>query len=241
MADSIEVEDTVPSGLFNTAINILVAPSEAIAEIQQRPTKLFPLALALIGTAVSLIWYFSIVDFAWYVDDVLAIQNIPEDRLEESREAMLSLSQNMFMLIGVVGGTVFTLVFYTLQSTYLALISAFTGDGQKFSRWFSLVCWTSLPVLLGIAGMMMTILMSPNGQLSATELNPLTLRNLGMGSDNNSLNALLDFSNLAMIWSIGLLTMGYKQWQGSSLIKALAVITTPYLLIASIWAFVALT
>jgi hypothetical protein len=169
------------------------------------------------------------------------LQNIPEDRLEESREAMLSLSQNMFMLIAVVGGTVFTLVYYSLQSGYLALISALTGDGQKFSRWFSLVCWTSLPVLLGVAGMIMTILLSPNGQLSPTELNPLTLRNLGFVSDNNSLNTLSDFFNLTMIWSIGLLTMGYKHWQGSSLIKAIVVIATPYLLIASIWVFVALT
>ncbi|PCI74808.1 MAG: hypothetical protein COB20_14425 [SAR86 cluster bacterium] len=241
MTDSIEFKETVPSGLFNTAINILVAPSEAIAEIQQRPTKAFPLGLVLISTALSLAWYFSIVDFSWYVDDVLATQNIPEDRLEASREAMLSLSQNSFMLISVVGGTIFTLVYYALQSAYLALISALTGNGQKFSRWFSLVCWTSLPVLLGIAGMIMTILLSPNGQLSATELNPLTLRNLGIASDNNSLNTLFDFFNLTMIWSIGLLTMGYKQWLGSSLIKAIGVVTTPYLLIALIWAVIALS
>lgn len=185
-------------------------------------------------------WYFSIVDFAWYVDDVLAMQNISDDQLDASREAMLSLSQNVFMLIAIVSGTIFTIAYYALQSGYLALISALTGDGQKFSRWFSLVCWTSLPVLLGIAGMIVTIMLSPNGQLSATELNPLTLRNLGMETDNNSLNSLFDFFNLTMVWSIGLLTLGYKQWLGSSLVKAIAVIVTPYLLIASIWASFAL-
>jgi len=241
MTDTIEAEEPKSAGLVNTAINILTAPSEAISEIQQRPTILFPLGLVLISTAISMAWYFSIIDFAWYVDDTLALQNAPEDQLEASREAMLSMSQNTFMLIGIASSIVFTFIFYGLQSTYLALISAITGDGQKFSRWFSLVCWTSLPMLLGIAGMMVTILLSPNGQLSATELNPLTLRNLGMETDNNSLNALFDFFNLTLVWSVGLLTMAYKQWLESSLLKAIVVVMTPYLLIASIWAYFALT
>jgi len=241
MSDSIENAVSEPVGYITTAINILTSPGEALAEVQQRPSILFPLGLVIVSTALSLVWYFSMVDFSWYVDDVLATQNIPEDNLEESREAMLSMSQNTFMLIGVVGGTIFTILYYALQSAYLALLSALTGDGQKFSRWFSLVCWTSLPVLLGIAGMMVTILLSPNGQLSPTQLNPLTLRNLGVVTDNNSLNTLLDFFNLTMLWSIGLLTMGYRHWQSSSLIKAIGIIVTPYLAIAAIWAFVALS
>ena len=72
MTDSTQAGDSEPAGLFNTAINILASPSEAIAEIQQRPTKLFPLALILISTVAAMVWYFSIIDFAWYVDDVLA-------------------------------------------------------------------------------------------------------------------------------------------------------------------------
>lgn len=241
MTDSIEAEETKPTGLINTAINILTSPSEAFIEIQQRPTKLFPLGLVLISTTLSLVWYFSIIDFAWYIDDVIATQNIPADRVDESREAMLSMSQNTFMLFGILGGTVFTLAYYVLQSGYLALISALTGDGQKFSRWFSLVCWTALPGLLAIAGTIVTILLSPNGQLSAYDLNPLTLKNLGVDFGNESLDSLVATLNLTMLWSMGLLTIGYKQWLGSSLIKAIVVVVTPYLVITAIWATIALT
>ncbi len=238
MTDSIDAESTEPAGQVNTAINILASPGEAFAEIQQRPTKLFPLTLVLLSTAAAMVWYFSIIDFAWYVDDVLASQNMDGDQLEEAREAMLAMSQNVFMLFGVIGGTLGTVVYYVLQSGYLAIISALTGDGQKFSRWFSLVCWTALPQLLAIAGMLVTIALSPNGQLSPFDMNPLTLNSLGMESSNDSVNTLFASVNLTMLWSIGLLIMGYRQWLGSSLGKAIVVIASPYLLALSIWAFV---
>jgi hypothetical protein len=229
--------DTKQAGLLDTAINILVSPSEAFEQIRQRPTKLFPLALIVVSTVIALVWYFNIIDFAWYVDDTLANANIDENNIDDARDAMLSMSQNTFMLFGVLGGSLGTVVYYVLQSAYLALISALTGDGQKFSRWFSLVCWTALPSLLAITGMLVTIALSPNGQLSAFDLNPLTLRNLGIETANDSLNTLFASINLTMVWSIGLLTLGYQQWQGSSLGKAIVVIVTPYLLIASVWAY----
>ena len=238
MTDSTGAEQPKPVGLLDTAINIIVSPSEAFAEIQRRPSILFPLALILLSTALSLIWYFSVVDYAWYVDDVLAQSNLAGDELEQAREQMLTMSQNVFMMFGVLGGTLGTIVYYVLQSGYLALISALTGDGQKFSRWFSLVCWTALPQLLAILGMAATILLSPNGQISAFDMNPLTLRNLGIVTDNDSLNSLLNSLNLTMLWSICLLVLGYKQWQNSSLAKAVIVIVTPYLLVVSVWAFI---
>lgn len=240
MTDSAQHNNVPPAAsLVDTALNVLVSPNEAFADIARHPTKLFPLALILLSTTLALVWYFSIVDFAWYVDDVLAASNLEGDQLEESREAMLAMSQNVFMLFGVLGGTVGTIVYYVLQSGYLALISALTGDGQKFSRWFSLVCWTAMPQLLAILGMFATIILSPNGQISAFDMNPLTLRNLGMEFDNDSLNNLLNSLNLTMLWSIGLLVQGYRQWQGSSLSKALVVIAAPYLLALSVWAFFA--
>lgn len=232
--------DTQQAGLLDTAINILVSPSEAFEQIRQRPTKLFPLALIVVSTVIALVWYFNIIDFAWYVDDTLANANIDENNIDDARDAMLSMSQNTFMLFGVLGGSLGTVVYYVLQSAYLALISALTGDGQKFSRWFSLVCWTALPSLLAIVGMLVTIALSPNGQLSAFDLNPLTLRNLGIETANDSLNTLFASINLTMVWSIGLLTLGYQQWQKSSLAKAIVVILAPYLLIASVWAYFAL-
>ncbi len=241
MADTLQTIRTAPAGLLDTAINILVSPSDAFIELKQRPRKLFPLALLLGSTVVTLLWYFSSVDFDWYIDDVIATANIDEDQLEQSRETMASMGQNTFMMIGILGGTVSILIFHVLQAGYLSLISALRGDSQKFSNWFSLVLWTGLPALLAGAAMLVTIMLSTNGQLSTSELNPLTLRNLGMESDNSSLNTVFDSLNLTLLWSITLTTMGYRQWLDVSTGKAITVVVSPYLLLFGVGAYFVLT
>ncbi len=238
MTDTLQTTKTEPAGLLDTTINILVSPREAFIELKQRPRKLFPLVLLLGSTSVALLLYFYVVDFDWYIDDILATENIDEDQLEQSREAMTSVGKNSFMMIGILTGTVSALLLYALQAGYLSLISALTGDGQKFSNWFSLVLWTALPNLFAVAGMFVTIMLSTNGQLSLYDLNPLTLTSLGMESSNSSLNTIFSLLNLTMVWSITLTTMGYRQWLDISMSKAIAVIASPYLLMLMlvVWA-----
>ncbi|MFT7470447.1 MAG: hypothetical protein ACI8XU_000335 [Kiritimatiellia bacterium] len=241
MTDAIEATKTEPAGLINTATNILVSPSEAFTEIQQRPSKLFPLALILLSTMAVMFWYFTIVDFDWYIDDTLAAVNLDDEQLEIAREQMASMSQTTFKMFGVFSGAIGILVIYVLQSGYLSLTSAISGSGQKFSNWFSLVLWTGLPYLLSVVGMVATIALSPNGQLSAYDLDPLTLANLGMQSGNSSLTAIFNSISLPMLWGIGLTVMGYRQWVDCSLMKAMTVVLAPYLLLVGVWAYFALT
>lgn len=239
--DSLQPQKTEPAGYLNTAINVLTAPSEAFNEISQRPTKLFPLALIMISTMLVMFWYFTIVDFDWYIDDALSGANFSEEQLEAGREAMQSMSQNTFRMLGVFGGAFGLFIVYVLQAGYLGLASALNGDRYKFSHWFSLIIWTGLPYLLSIVGMIVNILLNSNGQLSAYDLDPLTLANLGMQSSNGSLTTIFNSLNLTMIWSMTLVVMAYKQWLNSSLVKALAIVLAPYLLILSVWAYFAFT
>jgi hypothetical protein len=239
MTDAIEATKTEPAGLINTAVNILLSPGEAFTELQQRPSKLFPLALIVLSTMAVMFWYFSIVDFDWYIDDALAGANLDGEQLEAAREQMASMSQTTFKMIGVFGGAIGIMVLYVLQAGYLSLASALTGSGQKFSDWYSLVLWTGLPYMLSVVGMVATILLSPNGQLSAYALDPLTLANLGMQSSNGSLTTIFNGISLPMIWGIALTVMGYRQWLDCSLVKAMAVVLAPYLLILGVWAYFA--
>ena len=241
MTDSTQVAKTDPAGLINTAINIIVSPSEALAELQQRPSKLFPLALIVLSTMAVMFWYFSIVDFDWFIDDTLAGANLEGEQLEAAREQMASMSQTTFKMFGVFGGAIGIPVIYVLQAGYLSLTSALSGSGQKFSNWFSLVLWTGLPYMLSVVGMAATIALSSNGQLSTYDLDPLTLANLGMQSSNNSLTTIFNTISLPMLWGMVLTVMGYRQWLDCSLAKAMAVVLAPYLLIAGIWAYFALT
>ncbi len=239
MTDAIEVTKTEPAGLLNTATNILVSPGEAFTELQQRPSKLFPLALIALSTMAVNFWYFSIVDFDWFIDATLAGANLDGEQLEAARENMASMSQTTFKMFGVLGGAVGILVIYVLQAGYLSLVSAITGSGQKFGNWFSLVLWTGLPYMLSIVGIIATIALSPNGQLSAYDLDPLTLANLGMQSGNSSLTTIFNSISLPMLWGMALTVMGYRQWLNCGLMKAMSVVLAPYLLLIGVWAYFA--
>jgi len=187
-------------------------------------------------------WYFSILDYDWYIDDTLSqIQNLSDGQLEGARDTLASISQRNMTLLGLFGSAFSLLAIYTLQSAYLSLVSALAGDSYKFRHWFSLVCWTNLPYLLVVISMVVNIILNPNGQLSAYDLNALSLSNLGMESSNLSLNQIFSSLNLTMFWSLTLVIMGYKQWLNSSLIKAVTVVTAPYLLIFGVWAYFVLT
>ena len=241
MTDSTQAAGTAPAGLINTAVNIFVSPSEAFTELQQRPSKLFPLALILLCNAAVMFWYFSIVDFDWFIDDTLAGANLDAEDMEAAREQMASMSQSTFKIFGIFGSVFGILFISVLQAGYLSLTSALSGSGQKFGNWFSLVLWTGLPFLLSIIGIAVNILLSPNGQLSTYDLDPLTLANLGMQSSNGSVTSIFNTISLPMIWGIALTLMGYRQWLDCSLIKAATVVLAPYLLIVSVWAYFALT
>lgn len=227
-------------GYLATAVNIFTAPRDAFNTLEQRPSKLFPLAVMIVSTMLVMFWYFSIVDFEWYVDDVLTGSNLEGEQLEQARENMLQLSRTNMMLFGMLGGAVGMLVIFVLQSAYLSLVSALHGDKYRFGHWFSAVCWTGLPSLLAIVGMVVTILLSPNGQLSAYDLNPLTLTNLGMQTDNASLQSILNSLNLPMVWSLALMVMLYRQWLNASALRATVIVTAPYILIFGIWTYFAL-
>lgn len=239
--DSLPSTKTEPSGLLNTAVNILTSPAEAFRELEQRPTKLFPLAIIMLSTMAVMFWYFTIIDFDWYIDDSLAIANIDEDQMEAARDTMQSMSQTTFKMIGTFGGAAGLLVVWTIQAVYLSLASALNGDRFKFTHWFSLILWTALPRLLSIVGMAVTIALSPNGQLSAFDLDPLTLTNLGMQSSNGSVEMIMNSLNLTMIWSVVLILLAYKQWLESSWLKAATIVLAPYILIFGVWAYFALT
>lgn len=234
-------QNTEPAGYLNTALNVFAAPSEAFNELRQRPAKLFPLVLLLVAQTTILFWYFNIIDYAWYVDDTLSIANVDESDMDEAREAMNSLSQTTFMWMGIVSGTLSLLLIWVLQAGYLGLASALNGDKYKFTHWFSLILWTNLPMLLSMAGMVVNLLLNSTGQLSSFELDPLSLANLGMQSDSGSMSIVMNVITLPMIWGISLTVMAYKQWLDSSLLKALAIVLAPYLLIMVVWAYFALT
>jgi hypothetical protein len=244
MDDSDSMPETAPrkATLLETATNIFAAPSEAFSELNARPTKLFPLLLIMLCVMAANAWYFTILDYDWFIDDMLTqVGSLSEEELESAREAMASLSQRNMMFLRVFGGAFGLLAIFVLQAGYLSLASALKGDKYRFSHWFSLICWTSLPYLLSVLTMVVNIVLNSNGQLSSFELNALTLSNLGIQPDNDSMRQLFNTIDLTMLWSMVLVVMAYNQWLDSGWMKAMAVVLAPYLLIIGVWTYFALS
>jgi len=95
-------------------------------------------------------------------------------------------------------------------------------------------------VIFAQIGMAVTLALDGNGQLGQYDLDPTTLRNLGIRPDNPALERVLGSINLPMLWSLVLLILGHRRWLGTSLLKSVSIVSTPYLLIFGILTFVSL-
>lgn len=229
-------------GLLTRSVNLFVAPTGTFEALRTNPSCLFPLAVVVLAGMAVMAWYFSVLDYSWYIDDTLSrVPELDESQLEEARDAMANLSQGTMMAISVIGSAVTLLGILLLQAAYLTLVSALGGDGYRFRQWFSLVSWTNLPYLLVTLSMAVNILLHPDGQLSIYALNGLSLHNLGVQSANASLNQVLSNVNLAQLWSLALLVMAYRQWLAVSTLRAMTVVLTPYLLIVGSWTYFSLS
>lgn len=243
--DTSQSINTGPAGLVTTAINILTSPSEAFTELEQRPAKLFPLIIIMLPLLAVMFWYFTIIDFDWFIDDTLTNSfpraNLEDGQLEQARETMESMSQTTFRMFGVFGSAAGMLLLWVLQAGYLSLVSQLNGDRFRFTHWFSLLIWTALPYLLTVIGMAVTIALNPNGQLSSFDLDPLTLTNLGIPSSNSTVALALNAVSLTQIWGVVLTVLAFKQWLVSGWVRALSIVLAPYLLIIGVSAYFLLT
>jgi hypothetical protein len=224
------------------AINVLTAPSAAFSVIKKKPTSLFPLAVVILSTLLVTGWYFTVLDFDWYIDDTLSqLSDRSEAELEEIREGMEFLSPNNMRWITLLTSGLSLMMIYLLQASYLSLTAALRGDEIRFKQWWALVAWSNLPAVLLALSMAVNILLNPSGQISIVDLNGLSLLALGMETADPSINRILATVNLPTIWTLVLLVIGYRLWLQAGLARSVSIIFTPYLLIYGVWTFFAVS
>lgn len=219
--------------VWTVLIDTLTSPSEAFAEIARSPRGLFPLLLlTLTSTAVTL-YYFSVLDIAWWVDDTLAQSELSGDQLDTARDSLLQTGRGALAAIGTLSSVLFTIFFILLQAGYMSLVGAITGASFTFRHWFALAAWCSTPYLVSSVAMLVNIALHSTGQLSATALDPTSLAALGL-NQSETLEPLMRGITLPMLWSLALFVLGFSAWQRSTIPKAAAIILTPYLLVLTV-------
>ena len=215
-------------------INVLVSPVEAFGALKSRTLFLYPFFAVILAQALMIFYYYQVVDFPWFINDMVA--NLPEDTPRQTRdmvaESQMKMGAGVLGIISAVSITVVFPVVFLLFAGYLALVSLARGDGIKFGQWFGLVCWSAVPALIASAASMVTISLSEDGRLGQADINPLTLNNLFFQLRANEPGAsFFNTVDLSALWSMVLVAIGYRTWTGKKSVASTVIVLLPGLLL----------
>ena len=210
---------------LTTALNIFTSPSEAFATIGSRPTLvLFPMLLVLISGALMMYWYMSIVDFDYLVDFMVAMEGTTGPQRDAFAQGIREMGSTFYEVLFVSLAFINPLIVYAVYAGYLAMVSYIIGDEIRFGKWFSMVMWSSLVMLVGFVASAVVLMMNPEGRLGLDDVNALSLAGLlGLEPGHPYFQLLLGLS-LPLFWHLALCVIAYRQWLSASWGKACAVV-----------------
>ena len=206
-------------------------PTATFGRLEDKPKGWFPTLALMISTAALTLWYFSIVDFAWLLDQMLAVMK-PDER----EQAAKFMSRNMMQISSLVSSLLMLPLFFAMLGVYLMIVSKALSHGISFGKGFALAAWSSVPAILLFPLGAMQILMASSGQLSFSELNPVSLNQLVFHYDmTHPLSTLMDTLNLTTFWNIFLLVIGFQVWAKVKRSTAIMVVLVPFVLLYGGW------
>jgi hypothetical protein len=220
---------------------LATAPTTAFAELRERPRFWFPLVLLVASTVVLLYWYYSVVDIEWFKDVIYSNNSQMQAMPEADRARAIGMVGRGMLLWGSVIGTIVALpCVFLLTALYFLLAAKVTKVPLGFRHWFALVCWTSLPILLGTVVAAIFMLLSDTTQISPSVLQPLGLNELlfhrPLGSRGQ---AMLDSLSIPTVLSSILAIIGVHTWSQRSWAFSAIVALIPLVLFYGIWAIFA--
>lgn len=216
-----------------TVTDIFAAPSRAFAALRDRPTFALPLLAVLLANTAVVLWYYHAVDIVWLIDSGLerAGTDMPPEQRARMLEGIAAAPRAAIGAAAAAASGGLLLLLMLLWAGYLSLVSMATNDGFGFRRWFSLVCWSALPLLLASLASMVNLAASDPSHLPAERLNPLSLASLA-GSDLGGRRS-LQMLDVTTLWAMALLVLGHAQWTGRTLGRSALTVLAPVLVIAA--------
>lgn len=219
---------------FAALMSMFYEPTKAFGMLETKRHSWFPLVLVMAASAILMTWYFSVVDFAWLLDSMMA--GIKSAAQRESAAAAMP-GKGTMLALGVAGSLVIIPFFTVLIGVYFMLVGkSLTNNSFGFGAGFGLAAWSSVPSLLLLPLGAMQILLSSNGQLSTAQLNPLTLNQLFFQYPmTHQLSGPLEVLSVPFFWSILLMIVGFQVWAKVRLATAMKVVLIPYATVFGLW------
>lgn len=224
---------------FTALISMFFEPATAFDMLQPKRQAWLPLVLTMAASCILLLWYFSVVDFAWLNDAMTA--SIKDAAQREQASSMMSKGTMQAMALA---GSLIGIPFITaLTGVYFMLVAkSMSNDSFGFGSGFALAAWAAVPNLLVLPLGAMQIMLSSNNQLSTSELNPLTINQLFFQYPmTHPLSGPLDMLGLSFVWGIFLMVIGFQVWAKVSRATAMKVVLIPYATVFGLWLAYALS
>lgn len=232
---------------FAVAANVFASPNDAFAAIRDKSRVWLPLVVLIGSYALISLIYMNSVDLPWFMEQQVDAQiamsgnEMTAEERERAIEASSGLSPMAVGSISAVASAVFILVWTFLVALYYTGISFATGDGIKLKKWFALVCWCTLPIVLGMLASLVNILANDARFMLQEDLNPLSFRNL-LGVDTSefgTLQRVLASLDLSTVWALALGVLGYQAWTERSFLKSAGIVLGPLGLIVVLGSVIA--
>jgi hypothetical protein len=215
---------------LSVAANIFTSPSEAFPAIKERPRVLLPIIVLLAGYCAVSFVYMNTVDLPWFMDNQLqGNAQLTEEQREQAVAAAANVSPMIYGAIGAASTSLFVLLWMFVTALYYTGVSFITNDGVKLKQWFALVCWCTLPVVLGLVAQLANLLAGDARFMLQDEINPLAFGNLFSIDRTGAsiLQRIMLSIDLTAIWALVLTVLGYQAWTKSSIVKAAAIVLGP--------------
>lgn len=223
------IAGTSPSGALGT---MFYEPTRTFQQLEARPTGWLPLLAVIASTCALMLWYYSVVDFAWLIDQVLATIGSAAER----EQAASMMSKNV-MLMSSLGSVLLGFpIISAILGAYLMIASKALSHGISFGKGFALAAWSSVPGLLLLPLGAMQILLASSGQLDFSALNPVSLNQLLFHYNvAHPLASLMDILSLTSFWGIFLLVVGFQVWAKVKRSTAILVVVIPHVAVYGLW------
>jgi Yip1 domain len=208
---------------------LLTAPRRFFDDLAESPRFALPMWAIVLCTAGLVVWFYSVVDLQWIVEQQL--QNNPRSgqMTDAQREAAGRFMTRGLLTWGALIATVFFLfAIRLLEALYYRIAGKATGHARSYRQWFAFAWWTSLPGLIGVIPSIITLAFSRNGQIDPAALQPLSLNALffHLSPKDAGYQVLSNVSVLILV-SLALTAFGVRAWSKRSWLYSLVFTLLP--------------
>ncbi len=216
---------------LQTFAALITNPRLAFTELEKSPRFAVPMILLLVANAGLIIWFYSTIDVASFVNSMLLARGL---NAAQRATAAGVMTRNTLMLSSLVGGVLTLFIVQVVQAFYFFFVYEFLEVQRTFRQWFAFTWWCSVPQLLAAvaaAGMLLFSHAASVGVLSPLSLNQLFFHYEPEDSGYSLLNSL----TLMQLLTILLMVIGAQTWSKRSWLLSIVVVILPRLVIYGIW------